>query len=100
MTSALASSRTTVNQMCRSSAWICWATHSYHRHVVLKVRWQNITLVLLVMETCDIILHASCASVLCDWLRGGRLHQRLQQEKHSDQRDTPGEGGTHCHWNQ
>lgn len=34
------------------------------------------------------------------WLRGGCLHQRLQQEKHSHQRGAPGESGPHRHWNQ
>lgn len=39
-------------------------------------------------------------SLVCDWLRSGRVHQRFQQEKHPHQRDAPGEGGPHCHWNQ
>lgn len=34
------------------------------------------------------------------YLRGGCLHQRLQQAKHPHQRDSSGEGGPHCHWNQ
>lgn len=39
-------------------------------------------------------------SLPCDWLRGGRLHQRLQLAKHPHQRDPPGEGGPHCHRDQ
>lgn len=38
MTSAPASTPTTVSPMCRCSVWICWVTHSHHLLAVLKVR--------------------------------------------------------------
>lgn len=39
-------------------------------------------------------------SAFCFWCRGGCLHQRLQPEKNSDQRETSGEGWPHRYWHQ